>query len=144
MRFVIFGAGAVGGVVGARLHQAGCDVTLIARGAHYQSIKRDGLRLETPVERVVLEIPVVDDPAAVDWREDHIVLLAIKSQDTAPALAALAIETDYLNGEIALLGRLHGVPTPVNQALCQLADRVAREHGAPEQLSADDVFAALS
>ena len=35
MRFVIFGAGAIGGVVGAKLHQAGFDVALIARGAPY-------------------------------------------------------------------------------------------------------------
>ena len=45
-----------------------------------------------------------------------------------------AIETDYLNGEIVLLGRLHGVPTPVNAALCALAERYAREGGAPGEL----------
>ena len=54
------------------------------------------------------------------------------------------LETDYLNGEISLLGRLHDVPTPVNDTLCQLADRLARERAAPEQLSPDDVFAQLS
>ena len=37
-----------------------------------------------------------------------------------------ALETDYLNGEIALLGRLHGVPTPVNEALQELAAEAAR------------------
>ena len=39
VRFVIFGAGAIGGVVGARLAQAGLDVVLIARGAHYDAIR---------------------------------------------------------------------------------------------------------
>jgi 2-dehydropantoate 2-reductase len=38
-----------------------------------------------------------------------------------------SIETDYLNGEIVLLGRLHGVPTPVNAALCVAARRMVRE-----------------
>jgi 2-dehydropantoate 2-reductase len=38
------------------------------------------------------------------------------------------IETDYLNGEIVLLGRLHGVPTPLNELLQRLAGRFAREH----------------
>jgi 2-dehydropantoate 2-reductase len=90
MRFVILGAGAIGGVIGARLHQAGFDVTLIARGPHFESIRQDGLTLQTPVERVVLELPVFDEPRAIDWEEDHVVLLAIKSQDTAPALAALS------------------------------------------------------
>jgi 2-dehydropantoate 2-reductase len=52
-----------------------------------------------------------------------------------------AIETDYLNGEIVLLGRLHDVPTPVNAALCALAERYAREGRAPGELSAADVLA---
>ena len=52
MRFVIFGAGAIGGVVGARLHQSGYDVALIARGAHYEAIRERGLTLETPAEAV--------------------------------------------------------------------------------------------
>lgn len=46
-----------------------------------------------------------------------------------------SIETDYLNGEIVLLGRLHGVPTPVNQTLQRLATRYARERRAPATLS---------
>ena len=41
------------------------------------------------------------------------------------------IEADYLNGEIALLGRLHGVPTPLNELLQHLADTFARERRAP-------------
>ncbi|MDP6344966.1 MAG: ketopantoate reductase C-terminal domain-containing protein, partial [Alphaproteobacteria bacterium] len=42
------------------------------------------------------------------------------------------IEADYLNGEIVLLGRLHGVPTPANAVLQRLANTLAREH-APAQ-----------
>jgi 2-dehydropantoate 2-reductase len=38
-----------------------------------------------------------------------------------------SIEADYLNGEIVLLGRLHGVPTPVNEVLRREANRAARE-----------------
>ena len=56
MRFVIFGAGAIGGVVGARLHQSGHDVALIARGAHYEVIRERGLTLETPAGSAVFEI----------------------------------------------------------------------------------------
>ncbi|NUU24463.1 MAG: ketopantoate reductase family protein, partial [Streptomycetaceae bacterium] len=41
------------------------------------------------------------------------------------------IEADYLNGEIALLGRLHGVPTPLNDLLQRLANTFARERRAP-------------
>ena len=38
-----------------------------------------------------------------------------------------SIETDYLNGEIVLLGRLHGVPTPVNAGLCRLGRMLVEE-----------------
>jgi 2-dehydropantoate 2-reductase len=44
------------------------------------------------------------------------------------------IETDFLNGEIVLLGRLHGVPTPVNEAVQRLATQMAREHLPPGSL----------
>jgi 2-dehydropantoate 2-reductase len=319
MRFVIFGAGAIGGAVGARLHQSGHGVTLIARGAHLEAIRHNGFTFLTPVERVVLPLPAVGDPAEVEWTGDEVVLLATKSQDTLGALTTLraaaggavpvvclqngvenervalrlmddvyaavvmlpaahleagtveaygaettghidigrypagvderceeicaalaasrldshavadvmrlkyaklllnltnavgalfaaserrrelcelvtaegravldaagvshvareitdiearwrrwgvrdidgrsragsstwqslargtgALETDYLNGEIVLLGRLHGVPTPVNQRLCELAATAARERRAPGTLSADDVMA---
>jgi 2-dehydropantoate 2-reductase len=51
-----------------------------------------------------------------------------------------AIEADYLNGEIVLLGRLHGVPTPVNATLQRLANQAAREGAAPASWSVDDVI----
>src|ERR1700742_3559614 len=89
MRFVIFGAGAIGGTVGARLHQSGHDVTLIARGAHLEAIQRDGLRFVTPVESAVLALDAVADPAGVGWTGAEVVLLATKSQDTLQALLDL-------------------------------------------------------
>jgi 2-dehydropantoate 2-reductase len=89
MRFVIFGAGAIGGAVGARLHQSGHAVTLIARGAHLEAIARHGLTFVTPVERVVLALRAVGDPGGVPWSGDEVVLLATKSQDTLSALTAL-------------------------------------------------------
>jgi 2-dehydropantoate 2-reductase len=89
MRFVIFGAGAIGGAVGARLHQSGHAVTLIARGAHLEAIRRDGLTLLTPAGRAVLPLRVAADPGGVDWTGEEVVLLATKSQDTRAALGAL-------------------------------------------------------
>jgi 2-dehydropantoate 2-reductase len=89
VRFVVFGAGAIGGVAGACLHQAGHDVALVARGEHYRAIRDRGLTFERPGESVTLEIPVADSPDALDWTGDEVVLLATKSQDTADAVAAL-------------------------------------------------------
>ena len=45
MRICIYGAGAIGGYLGAQLAQAGEDVTLIARGPHLEAMRRNGLRL---------------------------------------------------------------------------------------------------
>jgi len=89
MRFIILGAGAIGGVVGAKLHQSGHDVALIARGPHYGAIREHGLTVEQPHQRAVVEIPVADSPAALDWTGDEVVMVATKSQDTAAALESL-------------------------------------------------------
>jgi 2-dehydropantoate 2-reductase len=89
MRFVVFGAGAIGGVVGARLHQAGHRVALIARGAHLAAIRSRGLTLEDPAGSSVLEIEAFGSPAEVAWEGDEVVALAMKGQDTAGALGAL-------------------------------------------------------
>jgi 2-dehydropantoate 2-reductase len=48
-------------------------------------------------------------------------------------------ETDYLNGEVVLLGRLHGVPTPANQVMALYVDRMARQKQAPSSISADEL-----
>src|ERR1700760_3928883 len=89
MRFVIYGAGAIGGAVGARLHQSGHAVTLIARGAHLEAIRAGGLPFLPPAERVVLPLPAVGDPGDLEWTGDEVVLVATKSQDTLSALTAL-------------------------------------------------------
>ena len=89
MRFVVYGAGGIGGVLGGLLHRSGHSVVLIARGAHYEAVARDGLRLETPTSAETLAVPVVDHPARLELGDDDVVLLAMKSHDTVAALAAL-------------------------------------------------------
>ena len=93
MRFVVFGAGAIGGLVGARLFQHGADVTLIARGEHGRALA-SGLVLEAPNETVTLPIPVALSAAGVNWTDDTVVLLAVKGQDTEGALAQLVTVAD--------------------------------------------------
>jgi 2-dehydropantoate 2-reductase len=90
MRFVVFGAGAIGGLVGARLFEAGEDVTLIARGAQFAALKKEGLFLWSPsASPVRLHPRVVADPLGVTWSDDVVVLLAVKSEDTGLALRQL-------------------------------------------------------
>jgi 2-dehydropantoate 2-reductase len=83
MRFVVLGAGAIGGSVGALLARASVDVVLIARGPHGDAIRERGLRLDTPEETFVVHAPVTRTPA---WREDDVVLLAVKTQDAELAI----------------------------------------------------------
>ena len=64
MKIAIYGAGAIGGFVGARLARAGHDVTLIARGDHRAAILRDGLTIESPGETFTVRLPCVEDPRA--------------------------------------------------------------------------------
>ncbi|MFZ2013104.1 MAG: 2-dehydropantoate 2-reductase [Nocardioides sp.] len=85
MRVVVIGAGAIGGTIGARLHQAGYDVGLVARGRHGEATREHGLTFATPHERVRLPIPVYAHPSQIAWRADDVVVLATKSQDTESA-----------------------------------------------------------
>jgi 2-dehydropantoate 2-reductase len=89
MRFVIYGAGAIGGTIGGRLFEAGHDVTLIARGEHLRALRGEGLTLAAPAGTVTLPIPAVGDPRAAGLAGGDVVVLAMKSQDTGPAVEAL-------------------------------------------------------
>jgi 2-dehydropantoate 2-reductase len=86
MRYVIFGAGAIGGVIGGRLHAAGHDVVLVARGEHLTALQRDGLRLRTPDGEERLAVTAVGSVAELGLTADDVVFLTVKSQDTVAAL----------------------------------------------------------
>lgn len=86
---MVYGAGAVGGVLGARLHEAGHDVVLVARGAHLEAIRSDGLTLATPEGSRTLPVPAVESAAEVDLAEPTVVLLAVKSHQTDAAVLDL-------------------------------------------------------
>ncbi len=90
MRYVVYGAGAIGGVIGGRLHQHGHDVVLIARGAHHEALRATGLRLVDAEASVTLDIGVVEHPSRLTLTGDDVVVLAMKTQDTEAALRALA------------------------------------------------------
>jgi 2-dehydropantoate 2-reductase len=89
VRFLVLGAGAIGGVVGGRLHQAGHEVTLVARGPHADALASSGLVLESPDERLVLDVAVCAEVGRYRFDDDTVVLLAVKGQDTEAALDAL-------------------------------------------------------
>jgi 2-dehydropantoate 2-reductase len=118
VRFVVYGAGAIGGVLGARLFESGHAVTLIARGPHYEAVRHGGLRVEAPDGAVVVPVPVVDGPDAVDWRTGDVVVLAMKTQDTVSALDALR---DAGAPDVSVLCAQNGVQSE-RMALRRFAD----------------------
>ena len=93
MHYVIYGAGGIGGVIGARLFQAGIQTTLIARGEHARVMAQQGLRLIAPQEDVQLQIPTVTHPRDIVFDEHTVVLLCMKSQHTNAALEDLVRAT---------------------------------------------------
>jgi 2-dehydropantoate 2-reductase len=88
MRVLVVGAGGVGGYFGARLARAGTPVTFLARGAHLEAMRRDGLRIRSAVDG---EWAIVAD-AVGEVREGppaDVVLFCVKSFDTETAAAAV-------------------------------------------------------
>ena len=94
MRIVIFGAGAVGSVIGGRLSQHaaahGHDVTLVARGSHCDAIRASGLTINDPAGTTTVQVPVAERIDHVALDAGDVVLLTMKGQDTPAALEQLA------------------------------------------------------
>ncbi len=89
MNFLIWGAGAIGGTIGAHLARAGHDITLVDRAQdHVAAINATGLRIEGPLAEFSVRIPAFT-PDALAGEFEHVVL-AVKAQDTEAATRALA------------------------------------------------------
>ena len=89
MRFVLLGAGAVGGIVGGRLARAGCDVVLVARGAHAAAIRAAGLRVDSADESFGVRPAVCERAGDVAWQTGDVGLLAVKTQDADAVLGGV-------------------------------------------------------
>jgi 2-dehydropantoate 2-reductase len=89
MRYVVIGAGAIGGTVGGRLAEAGREVVLVARGAHLAALQESGLRLDDPERSRTLRLPAFGGVGEVGWRTGDVALLCTKTQDTEALLDAL-------------------------------------------------------
>jgi 2-dehydropantoate 2-reductase len=87
-RILIVGAGGVGGYFGAKLARAGVPVTLLARGAHLETIRRHGLRVRSAIDgESITKVEAVGDVGGLDPFE--VVLFCVKSFDTETAAAAI-------------------------------------------------------
>ena len=106
MKFAVYGAGAIGGFLGARLSLAGEDVSLIARGPHLEAIRANGLRVRSAVlDDFSSNAPATDDPAEIG--EVDVVVLGVKSH----ALTAIAPKVAPLLGpDTIVVTTQNGVP----------------------------------
>src|SRR5262249_22073497 len=107
MKIAIVGAGAIGGLVGARLARAGYPVTFFVRGANLQAIARDGIKLiEANGEEHVARNVVATDRYAQAGAHD-VVILALKAHQ----VEAVASEVPKLFGpETVVVTMQNGIP----------------------------------
>jgi 2-dehydropantoate 2-reductase len=104
MRLVVFGAGGIGAYYGAGFAKGGAEVSLIARGAHLEAIRRDGLTVETPDGTERHDLAATDDPTEIGPVD--VVLFCVKSYDTETAAAALG---PLLGRDTAVVSLQNGV-----------------------------------
>jgi 2-dehydropantoate 2-reductase len=106
MRYIVLGAGAIGGAIGGRLFQHDRDVVLVARGEHLEVLQSKGLELRDPDGSVLLPVPAVATAADAGLRTGDVILLATKSQHSEGPLADLAL---HAPPEIAVVCAQNGV-----------------------------------
>lgn len=106
MRLCIFGAGAIGGYIAARLAKAGqCDVSLVARGAQLAAIQAKGLTLKQADERFTVRPRVSDDAANLGIQD--VVIVTLKAHGLPGAMAQLLA---LAGPDTAFLFAQNGVP----------------------------------
>jgi 2-dehydropantoate 2-reductase len=106
MKVTIFGAGAIGGLLGTRLAQkSNCDVSVVARGATAVALREHGWRLQTADGVVCVPARVVDTPAELEAQD--LVVIAVKG----PSLASVAAAISPLVGhDTMVMTAMNGVP----------------------------------
>jgi 2-dehydropantoate 2-reductase len=90
MRYIIHGAGAIGGLIGGRLAAGGAEVLMIARETMAEAINACGLTLRSrESEQRITALTAVTDPQQIRPRPDDVILLTVKSQQTEASIQAL-------------------------------------------------------
>ena len=94
VRFIIYGAGAVGSIIGGHMHKANKDIVLIANTHHVDAINKNGLELNTPDDKHILDIPAYNDISRIKpFKKDDVIFLTMKSQHVLRSLGQLRAST---------------------------------------------------
>lgn len=105
MKICVFGAGAIGGYLAVELALAGHEVSAVARGAHLDAIRKDGLKLRIEGQEKVVRITASDDPATLG-PQDY-VICAVK---THQAYESAALMLPLLGPDTAVVTAMNGIP----------------------------------
>lgn len=105
MKICIVGAGAIGGVLGVRLADAGHDVSLLARGAHLEAIRKSGAKLIDRRGETVVRVAASDDPA--DFGPQDFVVITLKTPSLPAVVPSLR---PLLNEDTAVVSAMNGIP----------------------------------
>jgi 2-dehydropantoate 2-reductase len=121
MRILIYGAGGAGGFFGAQLARAGEEVIFLARGAHLQALKRDGLRIDMPEGEIVIQpAQATDNPA--DAGKVDVVILGVKAWQVREAAEAMR---PVIGPDTFVVPLQNGVDAPAELAAVLGAEHVA-------------------
>ena len=122
MKIAVMGTGAMGGYVGARLAEAGAEVTFIARGPHLAAIRQDGLMVTSPEGDIRINpVSATDDPTSVGPVD--FILLGVKLFDVEKAVNDLQ---PMLGPDTGVISLQNGIDTP------EIISRVAgTQHNVP-------------
>ncbi|MBL3567682.1 2-dehydropantoate 2-reductase, partial [Rhodovulum sulfidophilum] len=89
MKICVFGAGAIGGYMGAKLAQAGAEVSLVARGPHLAAMKARGLRLIEEESGTDETVPVRVAEDASELGEQDYVIVTLKAHSVPPVVSKM-------------------------------------------------------
>ncbi|MGE5146035.1 MAG: 2-dehydropantoate 2-reductase, partial [Candidatus Eiseniibacteriota bacterium] len=105
MKLAVYGAGAIGGYMGAGLARAGVDVSLIARGPHLEAIRANGLTVRSEAGEHTVRVTATEDPAALG-PQDYIVI-ALKANSVPGVVERLK---PLLGPDTAVVFAVNGLP----------------------------------
>ena len=105
MRICIYGAGAIGGLLGARLAKAGAEVSLVARGPHLAAMRARGLTLRSGGESFTVPVTATDEPAALGPQD--FVLVTLKAHQVPGVVGTMQ---PLLGPDTAVVMGVNGVP----------------------------------
>ena len=105
MKICIFGAGAIGGYMGAKLAQAGADVSLVARGPHLAAMQENGLRLIEETGETTVAVTASDNPA--DLGPQDYVIVTLKAHSVPAVVPHMQ---PLIGDQTTIVSGVNGVP----------------------------------